>query len=80
VNEAAVMLTEAALQAQEITFTFAAEARVYARVKADLNLTDEGLLSYVVGRGGTHSHADRGSRVESVSSLNPTTLCCEIEP
>ena len=38
------------MKAQEITFAFAAEAEVYAKVKSDLNLTDEGLLSYVANR------------------------------
>lgn len=50
VTEAAVILTEANLRAQEIAFAFAAEAQVYAQVKADLNLTDEGLLAYVANR------------------------------
>jgi hypothetical protein len=50
VNEAGVILTEAGLRAQEIQFAFAAEAQVYAKVKADLNLTDAGLLAYVANR------------------------------
>lgn len=50
VNEAAVLLTEAGLRAQEIRFAYAAEAKAYAAVKKDLNLTDEGLLAYVANR------------------------------
>ena len=50
VNEATVMITEAKLRAQEISYAFATEAKVYAKVKADLNLTDQGLLSYVANR------------------------------
>jgi len=50
VNEAEVILTEATLKAQEIEFAFAAESQIYAKVKTDLNLTDEGLLAYIANR------------------------------
>lgn len=49
-NEAAVLLTEANLQAQEIEYAFAKEAQVYSKVRADLNLTEEGLLAYITNR------------------------------
>ena len=49
-NDANVTLTEAALKAEEITFSFATEAQVVLRAKDSFNLTTEGILSFMANR------------------------------
>eukprot|EP00540_Astrosyne_radiata_P018225 CAMPEP_0116863036 /NCGR_PEP_ID=MMETSP0418-20121206/23983_1 /TAXON_ID=1158023 /ORGANISM="Astrosyne radiata, Strain 13vi08-1A" /LENGTH=364 /DNA_ID=CAMNT_0004497981 /DNA_START=32 /DNA_END=1126 /DNA_ORIENTATION=- len=46
-NDASVTLTEANLKAQETLFALETEAEVLKRVKANLNLTTDGLLAYL---------------------------------
>merc|ERR1712183_780028 len=47
VNEAEVLLTEARLKAEETLFSFQKEAEALVEVKNALNLTTEGVLSYL---------------------------------
>lgn len=49
-NDANVTLTQANFQAKQILFTLATEAQVVAQVKATLNLTTDGVISYMANR------------------------------
>ena len=46
-NEADVMLTEAGLKADETTFAFSKEAETLVEVKESLDLTTDGVLTYL---------------------------------
>jgi regulator of protease activity HflC (stomatin/prohibitin superfamily) len=46
-NEASITLTQARLRAEEILYAFENEAETLVRVKDDLNLTVDGILSYL---------------------------------
>lgn len=72
-NEADVLLTEARLKAEETTFAYATEAQILVDVKKNLNLTTEGLLSYLSN--------DLYSKVPSlqVTALEPAPLSREDE-
>jgi len=50
VNNALVLTTQAGLRAQEISYTFDTEAQILSNVKAQLNLTTQGLLAYIANR------------------------------
>jgi len=50
VNNANIAVTEAELRAQEIMYAFETEATIVAKVRADLNLTTEGVLAYLANR------------------------------
>lgn len=50
VIEAELLLTEANLKAEEINFTYQTEAEVLTDVRANLNLTTEGVLAYMSNR------------------------------
>lgn len=50
INEAEVLLTEAALKAEEIEISYRTEAEVIRGVKEDLGLTSEGVLAYMTTR------------------------------
>jgi regulator of protease activity HflC (stomatin/prohibitin superfamily) len=49
-NEAALILTEARLKAEETTFAFQTEAETILRVKSSLNLTTEGILAFMANQ------------------------------
>jgi prohibitin 2 len=49
-NDANVTLTEAALKAQEIVFSFETEAQVLLEAQTTLGLTTDGLLAYLTNR------------------------------
>jgi len=49
-NDAEVTLTEARLKAEEITFAFQKEAETLTAVKTTLNLTTEGVLSFLTNK------------------------------
>jgi hypothetical protein len=49
-NEAALILTEATLKAEETAFAFQTEAETILRVKNSLNLTTEGILAFLANQ------------------------------